>query len=219
MASIANTTTNAFTDIGISAGSMKTQLSDLQRTQLAATSQLPGSVGFSRGDATGARSSVDNTFASSLEVASAIAGSLETSGAAVSVVRSFLNNKVSPTTIQKLSIDKIPSDPGLDLGDKNIRLPDRKKKSVTEKMKETRESLVGQDDLSYLGLAFPPDLAAEAPAYIQLEFHEYTRGSAFSAGSLPPGTKVFLPLPDNFNQIFNISLCVFFSIKVTPIFN
>lgn len=204
MTATANTTTNAFTDIGISAGSMKTQLSELQKTQLAATSTLPGSIGRPTGDSTGSRSSVDNTFASSLELSGAIAGSLESSGATVGTVRRFLTNKVSPTFTNKLSLDKRPSDPGLDLGDRNVRLPDSKKLSVTEKMRESRESLVGRDDNNYLGNAFPGDLASQAPVYIMLEFHEYTRASAFSKGSLPPGQKIFLPLPENFNQTFNI---------------
>jgi len=206
---MANTTisVNSLKDVSPSAGQLKTNLSNRQKAQLEVLNGLPGSVGRPgriTGSVSNSLSGANKTTVGTMSAAASLAGALDNAGIHNDVTRRLLTEKVSPALNAKVGIIDRSNKTPTDLSIKSNRLPSIAQKSATEKMDETRIRLMGEGDLGYQGTAFPPDLAARTPAFIMLHFHTYTRGNAFSKGSLSGGTKVFLPLPENFQQIFAI---------------
>jgi len=82
----------------------------------------------------------------------------------------------------------------------------RAKDNPYTKMKSTKERIVGISDLNYTGTMFPPDLAKNAPSYIELQFYSYYRPNPMAEGTTEPGVKIQFPMPQNFTQNYSIRL-------------
>lgn len=205
---IGELTTNSFVDQSPVAAQLKQGKSLLEQSQLGSATDLAGSLGTAKnqinGDVSSAISRIGASQRGEFNNAVAIAGQLENSGVAAGVARSFLNKNFKPAAAKKVGIDQGVVDTAIDLTLKKNRVPDKNKLQPFEKMSEARESLVGQLDFGYAGLQFPADLIGTAHTYLQLMFEEYIRPAPDQPGELSPNTFIYLPIPDNFQEAFNV---------------
>ena len=189
--------------VGPIAVQLKEKLSSLDRAQItgiknvgATVSQRPGQI---RGDISQSVSRITASQKSAMEIGANLASKLERSGAVGRVAAQAVGPAINTTVYDKTPLpQKFPELP-VDLSLKNNRLPDPHPKSPYEKIKKKKESLVGEADLNYGGLQYPPDLIANAAAYVKLQFHTYQRGSPFAQGTLAPNVIINLPIPENLN--------------------
>lgn len=202
--------TNAFEQSSPSTGQLKQSFSLLEKSQLSAVSGLAGSLstkaGKINGDVTTALRNINNTYQSSLQVGTALAGKLERAGLTETNSASTIANSVEALVYKKKSMHQGFSEPVTELANIKVRLPSKKNLQPTERMKRRRERLVGKEDLNYNGEYFPTDLQEKSQTHMQLMFLDYIRNDPFSAGSITPGEKIYLPLPDNFSETFGVRL-------------
>jgi len=200
---------NEFKDVSASIGQLSSQLSNFQKTQLNAVAGSSGSinrVGTINGNISQSISRLNNTNNGGIDVSVRMAGSLENVGIATSNSSKFLSDIVNRSNVYRSNIVDEHTRTPVNISDMNIRLPSRNAKtSASEEMKKRRDKIVGEGDLNYSGYEFPADLTtANDVAHLQLKFETYTRGGAFSEGSIGEGLNLFLPLPENYNQFFSV---------------
>lgn len=198
---------NEFKDISASVGQLSSQLSNFQKTQLNAVSSVTGAinrVGNINGNISQSISRLNNTINGAIDVSARIAGSLENAGVALSNSSKFLSDIVNRSNVFQSNIFDEHTLPPVNISDMNVRLPSRNAKtSASEEIQKKKETVVGTGAGS--GVEFPADLTTvNDVAYLQLKFQDYTRGGAFSEGSVSGGASIYLPLPENYNQFFSI---------------
>lgn len=188
--------------VGPVATQLKTQLSSLEKTQIAAIRNLGGSLstrpGVINSSVAGSITNINNHQKSAMELGANLAAKLERVGAFSKGAEKVITPAVSTTVNDKLPLSKkFPSNP-VDMGKTGNRVPNFKHSMPQDKIKRSKIELVGDEDLNYGGLTFPPDLKDNAAAYIELWFWAYQRPAPFTTGSISPDTKVWLPIPENF---------------------
>jgi len=187
--------------VGPIAAQLKNELSSLEKTQIAGIRNL-GSIstrpGVLNGSVANSITNLNNHQKSAMELGANVAAKLERAGAFSKGAEKILTTAVSSTVTDKITLpQKFPKNP-IDMGRLDNRLPSFKKKSPYEKIADKKKTLVGDADLNYGGYSFPPDLDSNAASYIELWFWEYDRPSPTQSGTISPGLKVWLPIPENF---------------------
>lgn len=187
--------------VGPIAAQLKNELSSLEKTQIAGIRNL-GSIstrpGVLNGSVANSITNLNNHQKSAMELGANVAAKLERAGAFSKGAEKILTTAVSSTVTDKITLpQKFPKNP-IDMGRLDNRLPSFKKQSPYEKIQKKKNKLVGEADLNYGGLSFPPDLKNNAASYVELWFWSYERESPTAPGNISPDLKVWLPIPENF---------------------
>lgn len=200
--------------IGPDTAQLSTQLSFTEKMQIDSLRNIGGSVSHSSGQINGpvnkTLSKVDNTSKSAMILGADLANKMEQAGSFRKNSGDYITKAVTKASRDKLALfqeDKLSQI----VNDPMQRAPNAKKVSVKEKIKRTKQSLLGisledNPDASYGGGYFPSDLKQRAEAFITLEWAQYDRSNPFKAGSIGGATPIHLPLPDNFTFDHNIKL-------------
>lgn len=200
---------NSLNDVSPASGQLKSSFSNLERAQLDALKQTSSVLGYGagtiNGDVTNALRNFSYRDRSKLEIGGLFAEGLEKTGITRQTSGSVISSIVSNSIDNRKPFYRNTPNKEIDLSIPSNRVPDPFKKSPQELMKETRESLVGRDDLNYGGLTFPPDLLENAHAHMALKLYKYHRPSSFSEGTIDPAETIYLPLPDDFTQNFAVN--------------
>jgi hypothetical protein len=199
--------------IGPDTAQLSTNLSFIEKTQLAAIRSTGASLtsrpGTGDGSVSRSLNGVNNYMKSTLDIGASLAQKMEQAGAVRQNTSEFITNNLTTAVRNKTSLAQ--KDPKVkDLSDPQNRVP-IKKYSVTEIIKKKKESLLGltlanQGDTSYAGNVFPADLEEKAKSYIVLVWKEYKRNDPMTEGSVSGSTTIRLPLPENFAFTHNIRL-------------
>lgn len=166
-----------------------------------ATGRMPGQVSAGQGDRTNSLQSLSRQAEGSLGVGGSIAGRLNQSGMSTQSVSGIMTNTVAPSLAGKSGLSSRGGQQG---GSRPAPAPGAQRKRPTTKIANSKNEVSGTS--SGGGLMFPPDLSENTPAYIWLQFKKYNRSDPFSAGSQSTSGSIYLPLPDNFNQTFNMRI-------------
>lgn len=200
--------------IGPDTAQLSTQLSFTEKLQVDALRNVAGNVSRSSGQINGpvnkSISGLNNTSKSAMILGADLANKMEQAGSFRKNSGDYITKAVTKASRDKLALHRentitdAVNDPGR-------RAPNGKKVSVKEKIKKTKESLLGltlpnMPDASYAGIQFPSDLNDKAEAYVTLEWAQYTRSNPFSPGSMGGATPIHLPLPDNLTFDHNVKL-------------
>lgn len=194
--------------VGPVAAQLKTKLSSLERVQIAATRNLGGSVsqkpGVIRGDVSQTVTRVTTTQKSAMEIGSNLASKLERSGAIGRTAEKVVSSAIESTVYDKIPLPQKNRKQIPDLNIAENRVPDPYPKSIQEKIKTSKENIVGIEDLPYGGIEYPPDLTSNSKAHIELDFYKYTRGAPFGRGSTSKSLTICLPIPENLTISHNV---------------
>ena len=195
-------------NVGPIASQLKQSFSALERSQLATIKNLGAAVtqkpGATSGDVSQVVSRVNGPQRSAMEIGANIASKLERSGAVIKSAEKAMQTAISSTVHDKISLPKKFPKPDPDLSAVSNRIPNPYPKGVQEKIQDKKDRLLGEADYQYNGIDYPPDLTTQAPAHVELEFQQYTRGSPFAAGKITGGTIIRLPIPENLNVYHSI---------------
>ena len=194
--------------VGPVASQLKEKYSSLERIQLSAIKNLGGAVtqrpGAGGGDVSQTVTRINPTQKSAMEIGANIAAKLERSGAVIRTAERTVSSAINSTVYDKIPLAQKQRKQIPDLSVSKNRVPDPYPKSVDEKITESKEKLLGEEDFQYNGVVYPPDLVTQTESHIMLQFMTYTRGSPFAAGSLSGGTIFRLPLPENFSVYHSV---------------
>ena len=195
-------TDSSLNQVGPAAAQLKQNLSSLEKNQIASLKNL-GSVSIRPNVITGSVSksisSLSATQISMMQIGADLSSKLETAGAFNKTSEEAMRPAITSTVY-----DKTPLPNKMPIRKEKNSSRGRFRKSTTEVIKEKKEELVGLEDFNYAGLQFPSNLIQDAASYVQLEFHKYTRGDPQSEGSISPGLKIFLPVPENLSIGYNM---------------
>lgn len=195
--------------VGAAAAQLSSELSFIESQQLDAiknVGSLTAKAGKLNSDVSGAISRLTSAQKSAMDLGADLASKLEGKGVFGKNTQKLVSSAVSSSIKDKVPLaDQFPELP-VDLSNWENRLPSSSFKTAAQKIKNTKEDLLGISDLRFGGITYPPDLTTRegAAAYVKLQFFKYTRGSAFEAGSIEDKEYVELPLPDNLNTAFNV---------------
>lgn len=201
---------NVLSDVSSSAGQLKSQLSFNEKTQINSIKNVTGSIssaaGKINGDVTKALNNVDNTIRGALDIGSSVAGALEEAGLTQKNAGDLISSVVSGAVGNKTSFAKfVPKNP-VDLSNPKNRLPFKNIEAPAKKIKDKAEKLVGRLDENYYGLSYPSDSALDLPhTKMQLHFMEYVRPQAFDAANIGSNLKIYLPMPENYDEASTIA--------------
>lgn len=201
---------NVLNDISSSSGQLKSALSFQEKSQINSIKNLSGSIsstaGKINGDVTKALNNVDNTIRGALDIGSSVASSLENAGLTQKNAGSLISSVVSGAVNNKTSFARfVPKNP-VDLSNPKNRLPFNNIKQPFEKIQSKTEKLVGRLDENYYGYSYPSDSALDYPhTKMQLHFMEYIKPEAFDAANIGSNLKIYLPMPDNYDEQSSIS--------------
>jgi len=196
--------------VGPVASQLKETFSSLERAQLSAIKNMGGGAvnprpGTGGSDVSGIVTRINPTQKSAMEIGANLAAKLERSGAVLRAASGEISAQINSTVQDKLPLARRYPKQIPDLSNVKNRVPDPYGTSVEERIKTQKESILGEEDFQYEGLAYPPDLGENtAKAWIELEFMTYTRGSPFGKGQINGGTVIKLPLPENLNVYHSI---------------
>jgi hypothetical protein len=195
--------------VGAVSAQLSSQFTFLERTQLNAainSGSLGGGAGKITGDVTKTLSGVTAKQKSILEIGSQIAINLEQAGVQIGSTQKIIDTAVKSTVYDQTPLPQIFPELPVDLSIASNRIPDVKKKgrSPQKIMEQKKQELLGKLDYNYEGLAWPPDIDANSPAYIRLKFYKYSRANQFVKGTANEVLKIDLPLPENFSTSFSV---------------
>lgn len=194
--------------VGPVAVQLKEKLSSLERVQIAGARNLGGSIsqkpGVITGDVSQTVSRITTTQRSAMEIGSNLAAKLERSGAIGRAAERVVSSAIQSTVYDKIPLAQRAKKQIPDLSLPENRVPDPYPKSVAEKIKHTKEGIVGIEDLPYAGLEYPPDLSSNSKAHVELDFYKYTRGAPFGKGQTNRVLTIALPIPENLTISHNI---------------
>lgn len=200
---------NSLTDVSPAGGQLKSSFSNLERAQLDALKQTSGAFGYGAGNINGSVTNAMKNFShrdrSKLEIGGLFADSLEKAGVTRRGSGSIISSVVGASIDNRKPFYRNTPTKETDLSISSNRVPDPYRKSPQEIMKEKREGLVGKDDLNYEGLTFPEDLTENAHAYMKLQLWKYNRPDSFVEGEVVRGGVIYLPLPEDFTQVFGVN--------------
>jgi hypothetical protein len=199
---------NSFNQVSSATAQMKRNLSSLERSQIQSMGGMGGSLtssaGRITGDATRALKNINNTMAAGQKIGAALSGKLEVAGVMNKVAQGLVSSSVDSIVKNKLPIHRGFDVPVTPLTDVNVRIPYKARKSVTEKMKNKTHKLIGRFDDNYASYQFPYDLQDNAVSQIVLFFFNYSRPNGQTPATKGANGQVYLPIPDNFLENFNI---------------
>lgn len=194
--------------VGPIAAQFKEKLSSLERVQIAGTRNLGGAVsqrpGVITGDVSQTVTRITTTQKSAMEIGSNIAAKLERSGAIGRTAEKVVSSAINSTVYDKIPLSARSKKNLIDLNNPENRVPDPYPKSIAEKVKQSKESIVGIEDLPYGGIEYPPDLSSNSKAHVELDFYKYTRGAPFGKGQTSKVLTIVLPIPENLTISHNI---------------
>jgi len=183
---------------------MKSEFSNTERSQINSLRGVLGTVspfaGGIRGDVTQSFNAIDNTTQGRLALGVNLASSLESVGITNKNTADVLSTTLSGAVRNKSALNKSVSTTPVDLGIPANRDSSLQNRSATEIIRENRDEITNR-----LNTAFPPDIAENSSAYVILKFKKYDRENQFDQGTLTPVKEILLPLPENYNQSFNMS--------------
>lgn len=201
---------NPFEENSAIALQLATDISSQVKSQISSFGGLSGALAQSakgvQGDVTRAISQMTQASEGAVSIASSMANKLEASGIADKIKSDFMSHNLTSSIMYKTNIASyIPKNP-VNITDIQNRLPDIMKKLPVEKMQEAKDRLLGELDLNYAGYVFPLDLLDDSYAhtYLRLSFQPYQRTSAYTPGNLGTPANVSLPIPENYNENFQI---------------
>ena len=142
-----------------------------------------------------------------MDLGADLASKLESQGVFGKNTTKLVSSAVASSVKDKIPLSQQFPQLPVDLSNYENRLPSGQYKTAVNKMKESKEDLLGRSDLRFGGITYPPDLTSYgegAAAYVKLQFFKYTRSNAFDAGSIEDKEFVELPLPDNLSTSFNV---------------
>lgn len=206
----AATSNTKLKNVGAAAAQLSNKLSFTEKTQINAIKNVGGltsTAGKLNSDVSAAISKLTNTQKAAMDLGSEMASKLESQGVFGKAAGKLIDNSLQNSVLNKTNLAKAVPKLPVDLSNWQNRLPGGKlgTKSAMNKMKKTKESLLGKLDLRYGGLTYPGDLVQEAAAYLKLQFFSYARPNAFEAGQVNDVEYVELPLPDNLSFAHGIN--------------
>jgi len=197
-------------NIGAAAAQLSNDLSFIEKQQLNNIKNV-GSVTATAGklnsDVSSAISRLTSAQKSAMDLGADLSSKLEGKGVFGKNTTKLVSSAISSSVKDKIPLSQQFPQLPVDLSNYENRLPSSQFKTAAEKIKNTKEDILGRSDLRFGGITYPPDLTAfgtGAAAYVKLQFFKYTRSNAFSAGSIEDKEYVELPLPDNLSTSFNI---------------
>jgi len=194
--------------VGPVASQLKEKYSSLERIQLSAIKNLGGAVtqrpGAGGGDVSQTVTRINPTQKSAMEIGANIAAKLERSGAVIRTAEKSLTGAINSTVYDKIPLAQRARKQIPDLNEAKNRVPNPYPKSIQEKIKERKDVLLGEEDYQYNGIVYPPDLLAQSPAHIELEFLNYKRSAPFGKGEISSKSIFKLPLPDNLSVYHSV---------------
>jgi len=142
--------------IGPLAGQLKSNLSSIEKTQMAAVknigSSLTSNPGVINGDVSGTISRATNSQKSMLELGTTLAAKLNGAGAIPKTSSDALIPAVVNSVQEKTKLPGLfPKNP-VDMNIASNRVPDPYKTSPQERIKKKKERLLGREDYRYDGL-------------------------------------------------------------------
>jgi len=181
---------------------LKQKFSSSERTQINSLKNLGGGLPSKAGGITSSVSqqvsNIDARQKSAMEMGANLAKKLESAGAYPKTAERVIAPAVTSTVYDKIPLAEKRGDRVLN---KRINV---RPKNPRKQIQNTKDRIVGQQDLRYAGLEFPTTLTSEAASYVYLHFQIYNRGTPESGGSFSPGDKIFLPIPENLSTGFNM---------------
>ena len=181
---------------------LKQKFSSSERTQINSLKNLGGGLPAKAGGITSSVSqqvsNIDARQKSAMEMGANLAKKLESAGAYPKTAERVIAPAVTSTVYDKIPLAEKRGDRVLN---KRINV---RPKNPRKQIQNTKDRLVGEQDLRFAGLEFPTTLTSEAASYVYLHFQIYDRGSPESGGSFSPGDKIFLPIPENLSTGFNM---------------
>ena len=181
---------------------LKQKFSSSERTQINSLKNLGGGLPSNAGGITSSVSQqvskIDARQKSAMEMGANLAKKLESAGAYPKTAERVIAPAVTSTVYDKIPLAEKRGDRVLN---KRINV---RPKNPRKQIQNTKDRLVGEQDLRFAGLEFPTTLTSEAASYVYLHFQIYNRGTPESGGSFSPGDKIFLPIPENLSTGFNM---------------
>jgi len=181
---------------------LKQKFSSSERTQINSLKNLGGGLSSGAGNINSSVSqqisNIDARQKSAMELGANLAKKLEKAGANIKTAERVIAPAITSTVYDKIPLSEKRGDRVL-----NKRFNVRPK-NPRKQIQNTKNRLVGEQDLRYEGLQFPTSLTKDAASYVYLHFQIYDRGSPDSGGSFSPGDKIFLPIPENLSTGFNM---------------
>ena len=181
---------------------LKQKFSSSERTQINSLKNLGGGLPSTAGGITSSVSeqvsNIDARQKSAMELGANLAKKLESAGAYPKTAERVIAPAVTSTVYDKIPLAEKRGDRVLN---KRINV---RPKNPRKQIQNTKDRLVGEQDLRFAGLEFPTTLTSEAASYVYLHFQIYNRGAPESGGSFSPGDKIFLPIPENLSTGFNM---------------
>ena len=181
---------------------LKQKFSSSERTQINSLKNLGGGLPSKAGGITSSVSqqvsNIDARQKSAMEMGANLAKKLESAGAYPKTAERVIAPAVTSTVYDKIPLAEKRGDRVLN---KRINV---RPKNPRKQIQNTKDRIVGQQDLRYAGLEFPTTLTSEAASYVYLHFQIYDRSQPESGGIFAPGDKIFLPIPENLSTGFNM---------------
>lgn len=150
-------------------------------------------------------SSINRLSNSTTSIQSSFSGMLSLTRLSQSNTRDLIANSIEPAINNKTTIDRIL--PGVEISDADGLILYQDKNRPSKVIKRSRESIVGEDDLSYGGLHFPADITEIASAHFRLSIYKYERFSAYNSNDSFNDTpiNIYLPVPENVTSGVNVN--------------
>ena len=152
---------------------LKQKFSSSERTQINSLKNLGGGLPAKAGGITSSVSqqvsNIDARQKSAMEIGANLAKKLESAGAYPKTAERVIAPAVTSTVYDKIPLAEKRGDRVLN---KRINV---RPKNPRKQIQNTKDRIVGQQDLRYAGLEFPTTLTSEAASYVYLHFQIYDR--------------------------------------------
>jgi hypothetical protein len=195
---------NAFKDISAQIGQLKANPSISQVAQLTGLSGLSGIASEANkiaGNVTNMLSNIDNTQSSVIAVAGNLANALNNSGMATNTIKDIVTKNISPSIINRTTVDVASSATPTDLGKLSNRLPRAAGSNPIRTIQKSKQNIIGEG-----GEYFPKDLGAgTTKSWIKLHVEKYNKEDPFIKGNLQPLKSIYLPLPKSLAELFSVN--------------
>jgi hypothetical protein len=154
------------------------------------------------GDISNSIGKSNTTKSNKNDIINAAEKNINTSGISPTRTSDTTNSTYAEAVNRKRSVHTSASGALLDVDDSRKRFGTTSDiENVNEIISDRQTSINGN-----ASLVFPPDLTSFVHTWISFSFKEYERPSTIESGTLTPDLKIYLPIPENYNESINVIL-------------